>query len=58
MRQVALSRKDSLVVGNDEGSENRSGLSSVIETYNFIGVSRWSKRRIDELMPWPWAPQQ
>jgi hypothetical protein len=44
MRQVPLSRNDSLVAGNDEGAENWSGLSPVIESWKFFRVSGWSKK--------------
>ena len=71
MRPVALSRKNSLFAGSDEGGENRACLASLIETCKLNGVNPqtyftdlltrlvngWPRKRIDELMPWHWAPQ-
>ena len=70
MRPVALSRKNSLFAGSDEGGENWACLASLIETckLNRVNpqvyitdlltrlVNRWPQERIDELMPWLWAP--
>jgi transposase len=72
MRPVALSRKNSLFAGHDEGGANWAGLASLIETckLNRVNpetyftelltrlVSGWSQSRIDELMPWCWPPSQ
>jgi hypothetical protein len=72
MRPVALSRKNSLFAGSDEGGENWACLASLIETCKLNGVNPqayfadlltrlvngWPQKRIDELMPWSWAPQQ
>jgi hypothetical protein len=71
MRPVALSRKNSLFAGNDDGAENWACLASLIETCKLNGVNPqiyftdlltrlvngWPQKRIDELMPWHWVPQ-
>jgi hypothetical protein len=71
MRPVALSRKNSLFAGSDEGAETWSCLASLIETCKLNGVNPqvyftdlltrlvngWPQKRIDELMPWHWVPQ-
>ena len=71
MRPVALSRKNSLFAGSDEGGENWAGLASLIETCKLNAVNPhtyvtdlltrlvngWPRSRIDELMPWRWAPR-
>jgi len=72
MRPVCLSRKNSLFAGSDEGGENWACLASLIETCKLNGVNPqayfadlltrlvngWPQKRIDELMPWNWAPPQ
>src|SRR5690349_7343059 len=72
MRPVCLSRKNSLFAGSDEGGENWACLASLIETckLNRVNpqayftdlltrlVNGWPQNRIDELMPWHWAPKQ
>jgi transposase len=72
MRPVALSRKNSLFAGSDEGGEDWACLASLIETckLNHVNpqayftdlltrlVNGWPQKRIDELMPWFWAPPQ
>jgi transposase len=72
MRPVSLSRKNSLFAGSDEGGENWACLASLIETCKLNGinpqayftdlltrlVNGWPQNRIDELMPWHWAPKQ
>jgi transposase len=72
MRPVALSRKNSLFAGSNEGAENWACLASLIETCKLNGinpqtyftdlltrlVNSWPQDRIDELMPWHWAPKQ
>jgi hypothetical protein len=69
---MALSRKNSLFAGSDEGAETWSGLASLIETCKLNGVNPqtyftdlltrlingWPQKRIDELMPWHWVPQR
>lgn len=70
MRPVALSRKNSLFAGSDEGGANWAALASLIETCKLHSVNPhsyftdlltrlvngWPKSRIDELMPWCWTP--
>ena len=72
MRPVALSRKNSLFAGSDEGGENWACLASLIETCELNGVNPqayftdlltrlvngWPQKRIDELMPWCWGPKR
>lgn len=69
MRPVALSRKNALFAGSDEGAANWAVIASLVETCKLNGVepqryltevltrlvNGWSKTRIDELMPWNWA---
>ena len=68
MRPVALSRKNSLFAGSDEGAENWAAGASLIETCKLNAVNPqcyltdlltrlvggWPQARIDELMPWHW----
>jgi transposase len=70
MRPVALSRKNSLFAGSDEGGENWACLASLVETCKLNGVNPeayindvltrlvkgWPQNRLDELLPWLWAP--
>jgi transposase len=70
MRPVALSRKNSLFTGSDEGGENWACLASLVETCKLNGinpeayihdvltrlVNGWPQDRLDELLPWLWAP--
>jgi transposase len=72
MRPVALSRKNSLFAGSDEGGEHWACLASLVETckLNRVNpqayftdlltrlVNGWPQKSIDELMPWHWAPKQ
>jgi transposase len=72
MRPVALSRKNSLFAGSDEGGENWACLASLVETCKLNGVNPqiyftdlltrlvngWPQKSIDELMPWHWVPKQ
>lgn len=69
MRPIALSRKNSLFAGSNEGAENWAAMASLIETCKLNGVdpqryftelltrlvNGWPQARIDELMPWHWA---
>jgi transposase len=69
-RPVALSRKNALFAGSDEGAENWAAVASLIETckLNAVDPQRyladlltrlvegWPHARIDELMPWRCAP--
>jgi transposase len=66
MRPIALSRKNALFAGSDEGAQNWAAIASLIETckLNTVNphawlsdtltklVNRWPASRIDELMPW------
>ena len=70
MRPIALSRKNSLFAGSDEGGANWAAIASLVETCKLNGVDPqryftdlltrlvggWPNSRIDELMPWHWAP--
>ncbi|MGE0764980.1 MAG: IS66 family transposase [Hyphomicrobiaceae bacterium] len=66
MRPIALSRKNALFAGSDEGATNWAAMASLIETCKLNGVNphawlsdtltklvnRWPQSRIDELLPW------
>ena len=66
---MALSRKNSLFSGSDEGAENWACIASLIETCKLHNidpqayladiltklVNGWPNNRIDELTPWAWA---
>ena len=66
MRPIALSRKNALFAGSDEGGENWAAVASLIETCKLNGVdpqryltrlltrlvNGWPQARIDALMPW------
>jgi transposase len=66
MRPIALSRKNALFAGSDEGAETWACLASLIETCKLNGINPhtyltelftrlvkgWPQARIDELMPW------
>ena len=70
MRPVALSRKNALFAGSDEGGERWGAIASLVETCKLNGVNPqtyftdlltrlvngWPQARLDELMPWNWAP--
>jgi len=69
IRPVALSRKNALFAGSDEGGENWAAMASLVETckLNRVNpqtyltdlltrlVNGWPQTRIDELMPWHWT---
>jgi hypothetical protein len=69
MRPVALTRKNALFAGHDDGAENWAILASLIETCKLHGinpqayladmltrlVNLWPNDRLDELTPWAWA---
>jgi transposase len=71
MRPVALTRKNSLFAGSNEGAENWAMLASLIETCKLNSVNpeayvtdvltklvnNWSNRRLAELLPWAWRPE-
>ena len=66
MRPIAISRKNALFAGSDEGAENWAAVSSLVETWKLNAVdpqryladtltrlvNGWPQSRIDELMPW------
>ena len=69
IRPIALSRKNALFAGSDEGGANWAIIASLIETAKLNGVNphawladtliklvnRWPAARIDDLMPWAYA---
>jgi transposase len=68
-RLIAMTRRNSLFAGHDEGAANWACLASLIETAKIQGlnpqayladiltklVNGWPMRRIDELLPWAWS---
>ena len=71
MRPIALNRKNALFAGSDGGGENWATIASLVETckLNEIDPQAWfadtltkivnghPNAKIDELMPWAFAPQ-
>jgi transposase len=71
MRPVALTRKNSLFAGSNEGAKNWAMLASLIETCKLNGVNpeayftdvltklvnNWPNRRLPELLPWTWRAE-
>jgi transposase len=71
MRPIALTRKNALFAGSDEGAENWAMLASLIETCKLHGVNpeayftdvltklvnNWPNNRIAELLPWAWTAE-
>jgi len=69
MRPQALTRKNALFAGHDDGAENWAVVASLIETCKLNGidpytwladvlvrlVNLWPMSRLDELLPWNWA---
>lgn len=69
IRPLALSRKNALFAGSDDGAENWACIASLIECCKLNDVNphawmtdtltrlvnRWPAARIDELMPWAYA---
>lgn len=69
MRPIALSRKNALFAGHDEGAANWACLASLIETCKLNSVdpqayladvltklvNLWPAARLDDLLPWVWA---
>jgi hypothetical protein len=69
MRPQALTRKNALFAGHDDGAENWAILASLIETAKLNGidpqawladvltrlVNLWPSNSLDELLPWAWA---
>ena len=72
IRPIALSRKNALFAGSDEGAENWAMLASLIESCKLHGVNpeayltdvltklvnNWPNSRIAELTPWGWSTAQ
>ena len=72
MRPIALSRKNALFAGSDEGAENWAMLASLIETCKLHSVNpqayltdvltnlvnNWPNSRLGELTPWGWAAER
>jgi transposase len=71
MRPIALSRKNALFAGSDEGAENWACLASLIETCKLHGinpeayftdvltklVNNWPNSRLAELLPSTWTAE-
>jgi transposase len=69
MRPQALTRKNALFAGHDDGAESWAIVASLIETaklngidpYTYLAdvltrlVNLWPNARLDELLPWSWA---
>lgn len=69
IRPIALSRKNALFAGSDEGGANWAIIASLIETAKLNGVNphawladtltklvnRWPASRIEDLMPWAYS---
>ena len=69
MRPQALTRKNALFAGHDNGAENWAIVASLVESCKLNGidpqayladilsrlVNLWSNARLDELLPWTWA---
>jgi transposase len=72
MRPQALTRKNALFAGHDDGADNWAIIASLIETAKLNGidpqrwladvlsrlVNLWPNERLDELMPWAWRADQ
>ena len=70
IRPLCLSRKNALFASGDDGGSRWAAVASLIETckmnavdpQRYFGdvltrlVNGWPQSRIDELMPWHWAP--
>lgn len=70
IRPICLSRKNALFASGDDGGERWGWIASLVETCKLNGVdpqryftdvltrlvNGWMDNRIDELMPWHWAP--
>jgi transposase len=70
IRPIALNRKNALFAGSDGGAEHWAALASLIETCKLNQVDpeayladvitkivgNWPMSRIDELLPWAYAP--
>lgn len=72
IRPLVLSRKNALFASGDDGGRRWADLASLIETCKLNDVNPqvyltdlltrlvngWPQSRIDELMPWHWAPEK
>ena len=70
IRPLCLSRKNALFASGDDGGGRWAAVASLIETCKMNAVdpqryfsdvltrlvNGWPQSRIDELMPWHWAP--
>jgi len=70
IRPVCLSRKNALFASGDDGGARWTCIASLVETRKMNGidpqryftdvltrlVNGWQQSRLDELMPWHWAP--
>jgi transposase len=70
IRPLVLSRKNALFASGDDGGRRWADIASLVETCKLNGVNPqvyltdlltrlvngWPQSRIDELMPWHWAP--
>ena len=71
MRPIALSRKNALFAGSDDGAENWACLASLIETCKLHAINPEAyftdvltklvhnrpNRRLAELLPWAWTAE-
>lgn len=72
IRPICLSRKNALFASGDDGGERWALIASLVETCKLNGVdpqryftdvltrlvNGWLESRIDELLPWHWAPEK
>jgi transposase len=72
IRPLVLSRKNALFASGDDGGRRWADMASLIETCKLNDVNPqvyltdlltrivngWPQSRIDELMPWHWAPEK
>ena len=70
IRPICLSRKNALFASGDDGGARWAAIASLVETCKLNAVepqryftdlltrlvNGWANNRIDELMPWCWAP--
>ena len=72
IRPICLTRKNALFAGHDRGAAHWATIASLVETCKLNGadpqaylssaisrlVNRWPNSKIDDLMPWAYAPAQ
>ncbi|GGC62564.1 transposase [Siccirubricoccus deserti] len=72
IRPICLSRKNALFASGDDGGARWAAVASLVETCKLNGVdpqryftevltrlvNGWPNSRINELMPWHWAPDE